>query len=157
MSSKPVKDPNGTTRALKIPREKSRLQRNSKNIVAIDFGTKNCSVAYITENDKLEITKGIPKLPLNGSYLRVPTAILFTPEGKVESFGHDARTLYLNLDDSDRELYVYFEEIKMNLHKDQVWMFVGVVPVVMATIHAKEIVNIEIAAYMYIHSNTLLC
>ena len=120
MSSKPVKDPNGTTRAQKVPRKKSRLDKKSKNIVAIDFGTKNCSLAYITRNDQLEITRGIPKLPLNGSYLRVPTAILFTPEGKVESFGSDARMLYLNLDDNEREDFVYFEEIKMNLHKDQV-------------------------------------
>ena len=118
--SKVVKDPNGTTRARRVPREKTRLQKNSKNIVAIDFGTKNCSVAYITENDQLEITRGIPKLPLNGSFVRVPMAVLFTPEGVVESFGHDARTIYLNLDDSERRQYIYFEEIKMNLHKDQV-------------------------------------
>ena len=120
MASSPAKDPNGTVRARRIPREKSRVHKATKNIVAIDFGTKNCSVAYITENDQLEITSGIPKLPLNGSYLRVPTAVLFTPEGMVESFGNDARALYLNLDDAEREQYIYFEEIKMNLHKDQV-------------------------------------
>lgn len=114
------KDANDTIRAHRVPRRTSRLRKQSKNIAAIDFGTKNCSLSYITENDKLEITRGIPKLPLNGTYLRVPTAILFNPSGEVEAFGHDARTLYANLDDEEREVYVYFEEIKMNLHKDQV-------------------------------------
>lgn len=113
-------DPNGTTRAKCIPRKTSRLKKRSNNIVAIDFGTKNCSLAFITENDKLEITRGIPKLPLNGTYLRVPTVVMFNPNGQVESFGHDARTLYANLEDQEREKYAYFEEIKMNLHHDEV-------------------------------------
>ena len=98
----------------------ARLQKPSKNIAAIDFGTKNCSLAYITKNDRLELTQGVPKLPLNGTYLRVPTAILFNQEGQVEAFGHDARTLYGNLEDYERECYFYFEEIKMNLRRDQV-------------------------------------
>ena len=119
-ASSSAKDPNGTVRAKCVPRKASRLRKLSKNIAAIDFGTKNCSLSYITENDKLEITRGIPKLPLNGTYLRVPTVILFNPTGQVEAFGHDARTLYSNLDDQEREAYIYFEEIKMNLHRDQV-------------------------------------
>ena len=110
-------DPNGTIRAKCIPRKNSRLGKPAKNIVAIDFGTKNCSVAFITENDKLEITRGVPKLPLNGTYLRVPTVVLFNPTGQLEAFGHDARTLYANLEDDKREQYAYFEEMKMNLHQ----------------------------------------
>ena len=122
MRSSSAQSPNGTIRARKIPRKASKLcTKASKNIASIDFGTKNCSLAYITVSDKLEITRGIPKLPLNGTYLRVPTAILFNPQGRVESFGHDARMLYGNLEDSEREEYVYFEEIKMNLHQDQVY------------------------------------
>ena len=115
-----VKDPNGTFRARSVPYKASRSGKRSKNIAAVDFGTKNCSLAYITENDKLEITRGIPKLPLNGTYLRVPTAVLFNASGTVESFGHDARLLYTNLEDHEREGCAYFEEIKMNLHRDQV-------------------------------------
>ena len=113
-------NPNGTYPAKCISRKASRLCESSKNIAAIDFGTKNCSLAYVTESDKLEITKGIPKLPLNGTYLRVPTVVLFNPRGEVEAFGHDARTLHANLEDHEREEYVYFEEIKMNLLHDQV-------------------------------------
>ncbi len=109
--------PNGTVRAKCVPRKTSRLREPSKNI---DFGTKNCSLAYVTESDKIEITRGIPKLPLNGTYLRVPTVVLFNPHGHVEAFGHDARTLYADLQDNEREEYVYFEEIKMNLLHDQV-------------------------------------
>ena len=118
------RDPNGTFRAKCIPRKTSRISRQSKNIVAIDFGTKNCSLAFITENDKLEITRGIPKLPLNGTYLRVPTVVLFNPTGQVEAFGHDARTLYANLEDHERGEYMYFEEIKMNLLCDKVHIYV---------------------------------
>ncbi len=113
-------EPNGTFRAKCVPRKNSRLRKHSKNIAAIDFGTKNCSLAYITESDKIEITRGIPKLPLNGTFLRVPTVVLFNPKGEVESFGHDARTLHANLEDCEREEYVYFEELKMNLHHDEV-------------------------------------
>ena len=115
-----AKSPNGTVRAKCVPRKTTRLREPSKNIAAIDFGTKNCSLAYVTESDKLEVTRGIPKLPLNGTHLRVPTVVLFNPQGQVEAFGHDARTLYANLEDSDREEYGYFEEIKMNLLHDQV-------------------------------------
>ena len=118
-----IKDPNDTFRAKRVPRKISRSRKPSKNIAAIDFGTKNCSLAFITENDRLEITRGVPKLPLNGTYLRVPTVILFNPSGQVEAFGHDARTLYTNLDDEEREQFIYFEEIKMNLQKDKVGRF----------------------------------
>lgn len=112
---------NGVKRAKKVPRKGSRTFQRSKNIAAIDFGTKNCSLAYITENDTTSILKtGVPKLPLNGTFLRVPTAILFNPEGHVLAFGHDARTLYGNLQNMEYSQYFYFEEIKMKLHHEQV-------------------------------------
>ena len=113
--------PNGASRAKKVPRQQCAFRTPPKNIAAIDFGTKNCSLAYITEYDKLELTQGVPKLPLNGTFLRVPTAILLNLSGEVEMFGHDARTVYGNLEDYERESYFYFEEIKMNLHRDQVY------------------------------------
>ena len=103
-----------------MPRKSSGFRRSPRNIAAIDFGTKNCSLAYITENDTIELTQGVPKLPLNGMYLRVPTAILLNVQGEVVAFGNDARTLYGNLEDHERESYFYFEEVKMNLQRDQV-------------------------------------
>lgn len=112
---------NGAPRARRVPRKISRSIKRSRNIAAIDFGTKNCSLAYITEHDTSDLMKtGVPKLPLNGTFLRVPTAILVNPEGHVLAFGHDARTLYGNLRDSECESYLYFEEIKMNLHREKV-------------------------------------
>lgn len=112
---------NGAQRAKKVHRKGSTTFKRSKNIAAIDFGTKNCSLAYITENDTANIMKtGVPKLPLNGTFLRVPTAILFNPEGHVLAFGHDARRVYGNLRDMEYSKYFYFEEIKMNLHHEQV-------------------------------------
>ena len=114
----PTVDPNGAVRVKKIPRQKSKVRKQSKNVVAIDFGTKNCSLAYLIEGD--QIARGIPKLPLNGSQLRVPTAILFSSDGKVYSFGNDAKRFYLDLEDAERERFTYFEEIKMNLHNDPV-------------------------------------
>ena len=118
-ASNVVITPNCAQRARRVPRRISRSVKRSRNIAAIDFGTKNCSLAYITEHDASNLIKtGIPKLPLNGTFLRVPTAILVNPEGHVLAFGHDARTLYGNLRDSECEAYLYFEEIKMNLHQE---------------------------------------
>ena len=37
--------PNGVNRAKKIPRKDTRFRKSSGNIAAIDFGTKNCSLA----------------------------------------------------------------------------------------------------------------
>lgn len=120
-SSEVKVEQNGVQRAKKIIRKGSRTFSPSKNIAAIDFGTKNCSLAYITENDTTNIMKtGVPKLPLNGTFLRVPTAILFNPEGHVLAFGHDARRLFGNLLDIEYSQYLYFEEIKMNLNHEQV-------------------------------------
>ena len=120
-SEKAVVSSNGTKRARRIPRKGSRSCKQIRNIAAIDFGTKNCSLAYITEYDTADVLQtGIPKLPLNGTFLRVPTAILFNPEGHVLAFGHDARSLYGNLRDREYSEYFYFEEIKMNLHHEQV-------------------------------------
>ena len=113
--------PNGTQRAKVVPRKQSLAARSrASHIAAIDFGTKNCSLAYITANDSVDLTQGVPKLPINGTHLRVPTAILFDGHGAPEAFGHDARTLYGNLEDHERESYFYFEEIKMKLQRDQV-------------------------------------
>ena len=60
------------------------------------------------------------KLPQNERYYRVPTAILFRPDGSIDSFGYEARTQYLYLDDVERLEYAYFEQMKMNLQHDEV-------------------------------------
>ena len=104
--------------ARRIPRKESGFRVQSENIAAIDFGTTNCSVAYITVVNRPE--EGPRRLPLNTTYHRVPTVILFRPDGSIDSFGYDARAHYLNLDDEERLEYAYFEQIKMTLQHDEV-------------------------------------
>ena len=112
------KTSNGCEVAKRVPRSKTKFRVPSKNIAAIDFGTTNCSVAYITASDNPDL--GPQQLSLGGTYYRVPTAILFKHDGSFVSFGYRARNDYINLDDEYRLHYHYFEEIKMNLQLDEV-------------------------------------
>jgi len=112
------KTSNGCEVAKRVPRKKSGFRVPSDNVAAIDFGTTNCSVAYKTIGSGPE--EGPRRLPLNTTYYRVPTAVLFKPDGAIDSFGYDARAQYLNLDDAERLEYAYFEQIKMNLQHDEV-------------------------------------
>lgn len=109
---------NGCEVAKRVPRKESGFRVPSGNIAAIDFGTTNCSVAYTTVGSGPE--EGPRRLPLNTTHYRVPTAILFKPDGTVDSFGYDARIQYLGLEEAERLEYAYFEEIKMNLQHDEV-------------------------------------
>ncbi len=101
-----------------MPRRGTGFREKSDNIAAIDFGTTNCSLAYITAGDSFE--EGPKRLPLNTSHYRVPTAILFTPDGSIDSFGYDARTQHFNLEDDQLLTYAYFEQIKMDFQHDEV-------------------------------------
>ena len=107
------KTSNGCSVAKRISRKNAGFRVPSNNIAAIDFGTANCSVAYTVVGDSSE--KGPRLLPLNNTFYRVPTAILFASDGSVKAFGYDARMEYINLDDDERLQSVYFEQIKMNL------------------------------------------
>ena len=112
--------------AKRVPRTESGFRVQSENIAAIDFGTTNCSVAYTTIGSGPE--EGPRRLPLNTTFYRVPTAILFKPDGSIDSFGYDARTEYLNLDDEERLEYAYFEQIKMRLQHDEVLLILARYP-----------------------------
>ena len=114
------KTSNGCQVAERISRKKAGFRVPSSNIAAIDFGTTNCSVAYTAVGESTE--KGQHLLPLNNTFNRVPTAILFASDGSVKAFGYDARTEYINLDDDERLQCAYFEQIKMNLQHDEVRM-----------------------------------
>lgn len=112
------KTSNGCPVAKRVSRTAANFRVPSRNVAAIDFGTTNCSVAYLTASDDPKL--GPQRLSLNSTYQRVPTAILFKGDGKFVSFGHEARNDYLALDDSERLDYYYFEEIKMILQLDEV-------------------------------------
>ena len=115
--------PNGVARAKTVAKRSRGFRRTSGNIAAIDFGTKNCSLAYVTEGPA-----GPPeKLPLNGNHHRVPTAILLDGAGEVMDFGFDARQRYCDLESSERENVYYFDCIKVNLQQDKVWLHISLV------------------------------
>ena len=116
------KTSNGCRVADRVPRRQARAQFRdpSDNIAAIDFGTTNCSLAYVTAGHSATSEEGPVRLPLNTTFYRVPTAILFNPDGSVNSFGYDGRQEYMNLDDEERLKYTYFEQIKMTLQHDEV-------------------------------------
>ena len=85
-----------------------------KNIVAIDFGTTCCTLAYSMErNDDV----GIRFLRLESDNERIPTSIVIDNAGIVVGFGKNARKQYAKL---QPEVNHFFDQIKMNLQHDQV-------------------------------------
>ena len=112
------KTSNGCEVAERVPRKDAGCRQPSNSIAAIDFGTTNCSLAYILPGEMPE--QGPNMLPFEGTIYRVPTAILFNKNGAVEAFGVAARRIYRNLDDEERLEYAYFEQIKMDLQHDEV-------------------------------------
>ena len=109
---------NGCKVAQRVLRQDAGCRMPSNYIAAIDFGTTNCSVAYILPGEMAE--QGPIMLPFDGTVYRVPTAILFNRNGDVEAFGTAARRAYRNLEDHERLECAYFEQIKMNLQHDEV-------------------------------------
>lgn len=89
----------------------------SDYIAAIDFGTVNCSVAYTAPGEMGE--HGPVLLPFDTFY-RIPTTILFNPDGEVEAFGANARIVYRSLSGGEQLEYAFFEQFKMELQQDQV-------------------------------------
>ena len=116
------KTSNGCKVAERVPRKDAGCRPPSNYIAAIDFGTTNCSVAYILPGDLGE--QGPVMLPFDGTIYRVPTAILFNTDGTVDSFGIIARKAYRNLDDEERLECAYFEHIKMDLQHDEVYILI---------------------------------
>ena len=113
------KTTNGCEVAVPVRREITGFRLPSQCIAAIDFGTTNCSLAYITT--AYNPIEGPTRLYLNNTHYRVPTAILFKPDGTVDSFGFVARTKFSGLTEVDGGMsYAYFEQIKMNLQHDEV-------------------------------------
>ena len=114
--------PNKVHRAKIVPLKRGAgFRRASGNIAAIDFGTKNCSLAYVTGGDTGLGLGGLNKLRLNGTHTRVPTAVLLDRDKRVVKFGYDARERYSHLDVRARENVYYFDGIKVNLQRDEVY------------------------------------
>lgn len=106
--------------ARRIPREDAGY-RPPRNVAAIDFGTTNCSLAYIiTGRSESSAPKNPNLLSFDGVFYRIPTAVLFGKNGSVTHFGETAREMYSNQDEEDQLECAYFEQIKMNLQQDEV-------------------------------------
>ena len=114
-----TKTSNGCVVARRVPRTSARFRQTPLNIAAIDFGTTNCSLAYTIG---FESNSGPELLTFNSTLYRVPTAILFDENGKATDFGHDAHEQYRNLEDKERLRCTYFEQIKMELQNDEVYV-----------------------------------
>ena len=106
--------------ARRIPRGAAGY-RPPRNVAAIDFGTTNCSLAYIIAGrSESSAPKNPNLLSFNGVFYRVPTAVLFGKDGVVAHFGENAREVYCNQDEEEQLECAYFEQIKMNLQQDEV-------------------------------------
>ena len=113
---------NGCSVAKRVSRTNVGWRQPSPNIAAIDFGTTNCSLAYILPG-KMP-AHGPNMLPFHGTVHRVPTAILFNKDGSVKAFGATARKKYRTLKGEQLLEHAYFEQIKMNLQQDEVLIVV---------------------------------
>ena len=90
----------------------------SGNVAAIDFGTTFCSLSYQVAGSGQRET-----LKINGTYDRVPTALLVKREGvqiNVVDIGYVAQTKYKNLLRRAYRDYLYFECFKMQLRNESV-------------------------------------
>ena len=109
--------PNGLSIAECIDRRDSAFTSTTRNIAAIDFGTRNCSIAYCTAKDE-EIT--LLKLSSQEGQIRVPTILLVNDEGQPIKFGNRALREYGNLDPDEQMKHHLFERIKLALGPKEV-------------------------------------
>lgn len=102
---------------VKLPTEEPRRNRykNKSNIVAIDFGTTYCSVAYCVQDDST-----VRLLKLSTDDVRVPTSIVIDANGTIIEFGKNARRKYAHMSAERKQHCHIFSEIKMLLQHDKV-------------------------------------
>ena len=109
------------SRATKTLRVESGFRVTNGNIAAIDFGTTSVSLAYVTRGSEVINAMKIDQ----GTYgYRVPNAILLKIDSddscRVEGFGKNAQTRYMQIRRGEHKHYIYFERIKMILKRDKV-------------------------------------
>ena len=96
-------------------------------LATIDFGTTHCSVAYLIRPDlepnPSEVDPTVLTLD-NAGNKRIPSCILFNPNGKKIAIGYEAREMYTVLDGQQRPQHHYFEHVKKNLQHEKVtWLY----------------------------------
>ena len=87
------------------------------NVVAIDFGTTCCTLAYFMKGDRDD---EIRYLRHDSDNPRIPTSIVIDDDGNVYAFGRDAQKKYAKLTDQQKQTHHFFHQIKMNLQHDKV-------------------------------------
>ena len=92
-------------------------------IATIDFGTTHCSVAYLLRPDLApnpsEVDPTVLKLD-NAGKNRVPSCILFDPNGKKIAFGYEARERFVALKSELIPQHFYFEHVKRHFQHEKV-------------------------------------
>ena len=95
-------------------------------VAAIDFGTTYSGYAFSLRHeftaDPLKASANRWPVGSRSSVsLKTPTCILFSPDGKFDSFGYEAEDKYarLALDDNHHKWF-YFRRFKMTLYENKV-------------------------------------
>ena len=92
-------------------------------LTTIDFGTTHCSVAYLLHPDLTSNPSDVDPILLqldNAGNKRVPSCILFDPDGNKIAFGHEAREQFVALEREERPKHHYFEHVKKRLQHEKV-------------------------------------
>ena len=87
-------------------------------VATIDFGTTQCSVAYLLRPDLKRNPSEVDPTVLtldNAGHKRVPSCILFDAKGNTIAFGHEARNQYDELKPKRMPQHHYFEHVKKDL------------------------------------------
>eukprot|EP01084_Bolivina_argentea_P301963 521111_1 len=93
-----------------------KLENTFKVSIAIDFGTDGLGIAYAFNNEIYVHDKW--KSKKYGAVTKPKTIILLDDEKNTVAFGMDAKHVYMNLTDEERNEWMLFERFKMSLYED---------------------------------------
>ncbi len=95
-------------------------------VAAIDFGTTYSGYAFsfTRDPDSIHMMRKWEGGDPGVSNQKTPTTLLLKPNGEFHSFGFGARDFYHDLEEAEAKKWYYFEKFKMNLHSNQVSLFV---------------------------------
>lgn len=111
----------------------SKFRTTPRFIATIDFGTTHCSIAYLLRPDEaIDLSEADPTLLSLDEALnkRVPSCILFNPNGNRIAFGYEAREQFRHLNHKMRPKYHYFEHVKRQLQHDKVQIIMRILTVI---------------------------
>ena len=122
-TSRKMATPSPTYTSVECSNDRLGNQAAPRFLTTIDFGTTHCSVAYLLRSDQTSNPSKIDPIVLkldNSGNRRVPSCILFDPDGKKIAFGYEAREQFVALDHELRPQHYYFEHVKKYLQYNEV-------------------------------------